>query len=331
MKNVPVFLTAFLSRIQDVNTNSIETYKAFECDALMFLRFYQALIKQDPPEKISTQDVSNFDPELLKKLTLNEVYAYGAYLKNTRKNSHKTIGRRLTTIKSLLKYLTEVAEIIDRSESIYNKIEKPRPTSKLPYYLTESEARKLLDSASENIRSYTAIYIFLTTAVRLSELINIKMNDIRPNKSLTVTGKGNKQRVIPLSDNCVKVIDKYKKHRRKRIKRRKEKGSFVDEEYLFLSSYMQKMEKSTLHRALKKEFEKAGMKECTIHKLRHTAATLLHSQGVPIRTLQKLLGHESVTTTSIYTHVSDDELRKSMEKNPLNDLVAEYSYKMGVK
>lgn len=183
-------------------------------------------------------------------------------------------------------------------------------------YLTLEESQKLLSSieSRNKERDYCIITLFLNCGIRLSELCNIKIDDIRKD-ILLVTGKGNKERSIYLNDSCLKSIDEY-------MKVRDEMTGIKDPEYLFLSEQRTRINKRTVQRTVKKYIESAGLdpSKYSTHKLRHTAATLLYKYAnVDIRSLQEILGHENIATTTIYTHVDEEQIREALRANPLND------------
>jgi len=185
------------------------------------------------------------------------------------------------------------------------------------------ESKKLLDVAHDednrnNIRDYAIITLFLNCGMRLSELVNINIKDINfSDCKLNVIGKGNKERTIYLNKACMKAIDEYMQIRPKEAIRVNSKDA------LFLSERRERISNRTVQAIVKKELLKAGLdtNKYSVHKLRHTAATLMYQYGnVDIRALQELLGHESISTTEIYTHVDNSQVRNAVESNPLANL-----------
>jgi len=159
------------------------------------------------------------------------------------------------------------------------------------------------------------ITLFLNCGMRLSELVNINIKDIDfYDNKLNVIGKGNKERTIYLNNACIGAIKRYLDVRPHDAV----KGSSRDA--LFLSEQKRRISNRTVQYVVKEELKKAGLdsNKYSVHKLRHTAATLMYQYGqVDIRALQELLGHESISTTEIYTHVSNDQVRNAVENNPL--------------
>ena len=158
--------------------------------------------------------------------------------------------------------------------------------------------------------------------MRLSELVGINISDIKfDDMKLTVIGKGNKERTIYLNKSCIDAINAYLKVRPTNPK----KDSKNSDKALFLSSYRQRISKRTVENVVDRELLNAGLdtSKYSTHKLRHTAATLMYKYGqVDIRALQELLGHESISTTEIYTHVDNDQVRSAVESNPLSSFKA---------
>ena len=197
----------------------------------------------------------------------------------------------------------------------------------MPKYLSLEQSQKLLKVAdSTDNRNYKRDFaittLFLNCGMRLSELVGINIRDIDFDENkMTVIGKGNKERVIYLNKSCINAINDYLASRpAPSLIRRDSKNS---DKALFLSEQKKRISNRTVQLIITKELEAAGLdtKKLSVHKLRHTAATLMYQYGnVDIRALQELLGHESIATTEIYTHVSNEQVRNAVERNPLADL-----------
>ncbi len=154
--------------------------------------------------------------------------------------------------------------------------------------------------------------------MRLSELIGINVKDINfEEKTLRVIGKGNKERTIYLNDACIDALNCYIAVRPTEGVKHDSKNS---EKALFLSERKERISNRTVQYIVKRELAKAGLdvEKFSVHKLRHTAATLMYQHGVDIRSLQELLGHKSISTTEIYTHVNNEQIRDAVNQNPLN-------------
>ena len=206
-------------------------------------------------------------------------------------------------------------------------LETPKLDKRLPKYLSLDDSKKLLtvtvnDESDENKeRDYAIITLFLNCGLRLSELIGINLQDINfDDYKLTVIGKGNKERTIYLNKACINAIKDYIKVRPTEGVKNDSKAS---NKALFLSKRRERISNRTVQYIVEKELRKPGLdtSKYSTHKLRHTAATLMYQYGeVDIRALQEILGHKSISTTEIYTHVSNEQARDAIERNPLANL-----------
>lgn len=199
-------------------------------------------------------------------------------------------------------------------------MESPKINKRHPIYLTLDESVSLLSSLDTNncnyLRDYCILTLFLNCGMRLSELCSIKIDKIKGD-TLTIIGKGNKERTVYLNDACISAINNYLS------KRNDSKATDENKKYLFLSSRNTPINKRTVELLVKKHVKNAGLTNAkyTPHKLRHTAATLMYKHGnVDIRSLQSILGHENISTTQIYTHVDEEILREAANSNPLANI-----------
>ena len=316
----PEYLNAFLdysATILNKSSNSIKEYNYDISNFLKFIKISYKLTTETDPEKVSVRDLSIND---LKKVTLNDIHAYLAYMTNTFNSKAATRARKASTIRIFFKFLTQKEKILDVNPA--QNLENPKLDKRLPKYLSLEDSQKLLDiTANEDenrnaIRDYAIITLFLNCGLRLSELIGINTTDIDFSEcKLTVIGKGNKERTIYLNKACMKAINEYFACRPQGKKDTKN-----SEKALFLSERQTRIGRRTVQHIVEKELHNAGLdsKQCSAHKLRHTAATLMYQYGqVDIRALQVLLGHESISTTEIYTHVENEQVRNAVENNPL--------------
>lgn len=308
----------FLNYSSTIRGKSDSTIEAYRYDLGLFFRFlkrYRKLVTPDIPfDEILIHDI---DDDFLKKVTLSEIYAFLSYMDKQRQNSAYARARKTACIKTFFKYLSVKARIIDKDPTL--ELERPKIKKRNPVYLTLDESRTLLRSMDkENInykRDYCILTLFLNCGMRLSELVNIRISKIK-NDTLTVIGKGNKERVVYLNQASINSIHQYMSVRSEI----ETKDEYKD--YLFLSTQKRPINKRTVEILVKKHVHTAGLYDdkYTPHKLRHTAATLMYKHGkVDIRSLQMILGHENVSTTQIYTHVDNDALREAVNLNPLAD------------
>jgi integrase/recombinase XerD len=311
--DMPDFLSEFLNYLHTIKGKSPNTVLVYFYDLRLFLRFLlqhkKIVDKSFEFEKI---DINNFDLEMLKTVKLADLYAFMSHVSNIRENSSHGRARKVASLKSLFKYLFDKAKYIPYNPAA--ELESPKIIKRLPRYLDVDESKNLLDSISgDNFkRDYAIITLFLNCGMRLSELVGINISSIKEKTTMTVIGKGDKERFIPLNEACVAAIDDYLVVR--------EKQGVKDPDALFLSERRQRISKEMVQKIVKKFIREAGLdaKKYSTHKLRHTAATLMYKYGnVNIRELQELLGHESIATTEIYTHLDKQQLRQAVEKNPL--------------
>ncbi len=313
MDNIPLPLMGFLNYMETIQGKSKNTIKEYYYDLRMFLRHLKIQRELVPSHaefrKIRIDDI---DIELIKTVTLEDLYDFIAYVTFKRKNSNAAKARKVSTLRSFFKFLHTKMKTIDENPTL--ELETPKTPSRHPVYLTLAEARSLLDAVEGEFRNrdYCILTLFLNCGLRLSELVGINISNIRGD-TLTVIGKGNKERTVYLNDACLTSIENYLRVR--------PRDNIKDRDALFLSKRRQRISNKTVQYLVKKYVEKAGLdtSKYSAHKLRHTAATLMYKHGdVDIRALQQILGHSNISTTQIYTHVDDKRLRDAIKKNPLS-------------
>ena len=258
-------------------------------------------------------DLSPIDINFIKDITLNDAYQFLIYLKQERKNNETTRARRVIAIRRFFIYLTDNLGLLESNPM--KNLDIPKTKKSLPKYLTLEEAEKLLAVVDGKYkeRDYAIITLFLNCGMRLSELVSIDYNDIKADGSLVITGKGNKERNVYLNTACLVAINNY-------LKVRPTDG--VRDRALFLSARNQRISPKTVQHIVYSNLEKAGLGDrgLSVHKLRHTAATLMYQHGdVDLLLLKEILGHENLGTTEIYTHISSDATKKAIEANPLSN------------
>ncbi|AAO35862.1 tyrosine recombinase XerC [Clostridium tetani] len=312
---LPQQLNNFLNYLTTVKERSPNTMSAYKVDLVMFFRFLK-LYKTKLPKDIEFDDIdiSDIDDEFIRKITLTDLYSFMAFLDNYRDNGSYAKARKVATLKSFFKFLYSKVKILEENPAI--ELESPKIKKRNPTYLTLEESKRLLASidGTNKARDYCIITLFLNCGLRLSELCSIDISKIKED-TLYVIGKGNKERTIYLNKACLKAVEDYLKVRNKNLDKIKDKDA------LFISRNNTRINKRTVEIMLKKYLKKANLDEekYTPHKLRHTAATLMYKHGdVDIRSLQKILGHENISTTQIYTHVDNEKLREAVKLNPLS-------------
>lgn len=230
-------------------------------------------------ENIKTIDIHNMPIDVIKKIKLEDIHAFLYYLTDTYHSKAATRARKAASIRVFFQYLTQKANLLEIDPA--QGLETPKIDKRLPKYLSLEESKKLLEvtkSTSNEFkeRDYSIITLFLNCGMRLSELVGINIKDINfSDNKLTVIGKGNKERTIYLNDACVNAIKEY-------IAVRPHDGvKFDSRDALFLSKRKERISNRMVQEIVKKELGKAGldMNKYSVHKLRHTAATLMYQYG----------------------------------------------------
>ena len=317
----PEIIKEFLSYHEVVKGHSIKTVDEYFLDLRTFIRFIKQKRnlspKAQPFDEIIINDV---DLSFFATVTKTDIYDFMSFLSRDRatkpRSYDKEFGlsagsraRKLAALKSLYKYLTIKTEKLKNNP--LEAFDAPKTRRTLPKYLSLDESKALLSNVSgrNTIRDVCILTLFLNCGIRISELVGLNLSDIRVD-NLRVLGKGNKERVVYLNDSSAAAINSYLSIRAK---------MGVDCPALFLSEQKQRITRATVHRLVKLHLGEAGIDSSSYsaHKLRHTAATLMLKNGVDVRTLQELLGHEHINTTEIYTHIENTDLRIAAAANPL--------------
>lgn len=313
----PEYLNSFLDYSITILNKSPNSVKEYNYDLVNFFKFMA--------DRFELTDIKSFTEKYLKKITLNDIHAYVSHLAIDNRSKATTRARKISTIRIFFKYLSQKANILEINPA--QNLETPKLEKRMPKYLSLDDSKKLLNAAeNEDNRNYKRDYaittLFLNCGMRLSELVGININDIDFNEcKMTVIGKGNKERTIYLNKSCMVAISSYLNSRPpSNMVKHDSKNS---DKALFLSEQKQRISNRTVQNIITKELKHAGLdsKNLSVHKLRHTAATLMYQYGnVDIRALQEVLGHESISTTEIYTHVANVQARSAIENNPLSDV-----------
>ncbi|AJG99535.1 recombinase XerC [Clostridium beijerinckii] len=318
--NLPESLVDFLNYLETIKSTSINTIDGYRIDLTIFFRFmmiYKGKVNSDSVE-FEDIDIRVIDDEFLRGIKLRDLYAFLSFTEKYRDNSSYARARKVATLKSFFKFLFGKAKVITENPAL--ELESPKINKRHPVYLTLNQSIHLLESLNKNDKNYSRDYcilmFFLNCGMRLSELCSIQIDKIRDD-TLTIIGKGNKERTVYLNDACLKALANY-------LNVRDDSKALSDnKKFLFLSSRNVPINKRTVEIMIKKHITNAGLTDdkYTPHKLRHTAATLMYKYGnVDIRSLQSILGHTNISTTQIYTHVDDDSLRDAVKSNPLSKL-----------
>lgn len=312
----PKILTDFLSYHESVQGHSIRTVDEYFLDLRSFLRYMKhkrELVPRDMP--MDDIDIRDIDLDFISGISLSEIYDYLAYLSRSRQLNNASRARKVSSIRSFYKYLSSKTHLMEVNP--VQDLDSPRQKKALPRYLTLDESIQLLEAVDgdNKERDYCILMLFLNCGLRISELIGLNVMDIREN-TLRVLGKGNKERVLFLNDGCKEAISDYLVVRNAM--------TLIDKEAFFVTSRKTRITRAAVHKMVKKRLLEAGLDASlySSHKLRHTAATLMLQNGVDVRTLQEVLGHDNLNTTQIYTHVDSENLRIAARANPLASMRA---------
>ena len=321
----PQILREFLAYHENIKGQSQRTISEYYLDLRMFFRFIK-LMRADMPIDSRLDDIPIKDVDLffVESITTSEIFDFLSYLANDRTTnpdapvpdygiSTSSRARKLSAIKSFYKYLTVRTKQLQ--ENPVADLEYPKLRKSLPKYLTMEQSAALLKSVSgqNEKRDYAILMLFLNCGIRRSELVGLNLSDVYEDR-IRVVGKGNKERFVYFGAACRKAIDAYLIERNKKV--------LSDNRALFGSRDNNRISVTAVHRLVKKALLQAGLDstQFSAHKLRHTAATMMLSGGVDVKTVQEVLGHENLNTTQIYTHIESTELKLAAEANPLSKL-----------
>lgn len=315
LKELPAIVQKYLTHQSVILHKSQLTVLEYASDLRSFLRFLMvqsgSADSNTAFNKIAVKDIND---DLIYNAVADDVYEYINFCRTENNNSENTRLRKFSSISSFYKWMAAHGYV---ETNPMENLERPKHKKSLPKYLTLEESINLLDhiDGKHKERDYCIITFFLNCGLRLSELVSLNYNDIRPDRSMKVTGKGNKQRMVYLNDACMNAFERY-------MKVRPTEGiALKDKNALFLSQQKRRISPKTVQHIVITLFDKIGLggQGFSTHKLRHTAATLLYQHSdTDVMVLKELLGHESLATTEIYTHVVNEQVRKAVESSPLN-------------
>lgn len=316
---LPPKVNEYITELIVVKALSKATIEQYITDLYLFFCFLE---KKDtllsPDEKQRNQyDLSYIDIDYLSKITLRDASEFLVYCNEVRHNDVKARGRKASSIRGFFKYISEKMGYIERNPM--SQLQVATGKKSLPKYLTLEESIALLESVSgkDTQRDYCILTLFLNCGLRLAELVSLNVTDVKlDNETMVVTGKGNKQRVVYLNAACVNAIEAYLKVR--------PHNSLKDNDAkkaLFVSRLGKRIGRQAVQLMVYKQLEKIGLdgQHYSVHKLRHTAATLMYQHGgVDTLVIKEVLGHENLATTEIYTHLESKQLREAAKSNPLS-------------
>ncbi|MGN0492629.1 MAG: tyrosine recombinase XerC [Acutalibacteraceae bacterium] len=318
LNSCPAFLRDFLTYNETIKGKSSRSVEGYYIDLRTFFR-YMLLVRGKVPKnaEFNKIDINSADIELVRSVTISDLYAFMVYCKEELQNNTATRARKTSTLRIFFKYMSVQTHQIPTNPA--ELLESPKVKQSLPRHLTLENSLELLnsvDGANER-RDYCILTLFLNCGLRLSELCGLNLSDISSDGIMTVTGKGNKERAVYLNDSCLAAVKAY-------LAVRPNEGIVVtDRNALFISRNHRRISPKTVQHIVKTYLEKAGLGGMgfSTHKLRHTAATLMYQHGkVDIRVLKDILGHANLGTTQIYTHVSDAQIKRAVDANPLSNV-----------
>lgn len=323
LQEAPPVIRDYLVYLETIMGRSPRTVHEYYLDLRTFFRFLlqkRGMVSSSLEfEKITLTQV---DMNLVRNVTRSEILDFLIYAARQRPKYHKssetsygndvpTRARKISALRGFYKYYCDKVQLI--TDNPTKSLDIPKAKKDLPKYLTLQESIDLLEAIDGPYqeRDFCIITLFLNCGMRVSELVNIDLQDISEDR-LRLLGKGNKERIVYLNQACINAINAYLPHRIA--------PKIGHKNALFISRLGQRMDVQTVKALVKKYLSIAGLgqKHCSVHKLRHTAATLMYQNGVDVRTLKEILGHENLNTTMIYTHIVDQNLKEAAKVNPLN-------------
>ena len=318
LQNCPPIIRDFLTYNETIKGKSSLSVEGYYLDLQTFFRyllFSRGLV--DGQEDFTQIDIKSVDINLIKTVTISDLYSYLVFCKNERQNNAATRARKTSTLKIFFKYLCEQTHQLETNPALM--LESPKVKQSLPKHLTLEDSLELLKSVEgpNQKRDYCILTLFLNCGLRLAELCSLNLGDIKPDGTMTITGKGNKERLVYLNSACQSAVQEYLKVRPN------DNINAIDRNALFVSRNKRRISPKTVQHIVKTYLDKAGLGDqgFSTHKLRHTAATLMYQHGqVDIRVLKDILGHANLGTTQIYTHVSDAQIKNAVDKNPLSNV-----------
>ena len=313
---LPQLVVDYILYLDVVKNKSSLTVNEYASDIRTFFRYIlksRGIVHDEIP--FEEVDISKLDITFMKTITLNDAYTFLSYCRSDRDNNPATRARKAVAIKRFFRYLSVQMKLMD--DNPLQELDSPKLKKSLPKYLTLEQSLDLLGciDGKNKERDYCIITLFLNCGLRLAELVGLNYNCVRTDNTMKVTGKGNKERVVYLNDACVKAVNRYLAVR--------PVDGVIDKNALFISRNMRRIHPRTVENIVKKFLDKSGLggQGFSVHKLRHTAATLMYQHGnVDILLIKEILGHENLSTTEIYTHIVDSQLKGAVDSNPLSSV-----------
>ncbi len=300
----------YLRNIRGLSAKTVDEYCLDLRTFFRFLKHSHGLVDPGVPmEEISVRDV---DLELIRSVKELDIFEFMNYVTDERKNNSSSRQRKSTALKSFFRHLVIHEKLLDSDPT--ETLTPPKKKKALPHFLSLEQSIELLQAVEgpNAERDRCMLTLFLNCGLRLSELVSLNISDVRSNNStIRILGKGNKERIVYLNQACLEAVAAYLAVR--------PKDGVVDRNALFISNRGTRISPKTVQHVVKTYLDKIGLSGpgYSVHKLRHTAATLMYRSGTDIRVLQDILGHANLGTTEIYTHTSSDQMEQAIKNNPL--------------
>lgn len=318
--DVPDILRNYLNYMLVIKGRSENTVKEYYYDLRTFFKYIHAISNDLDILNLDKIELDNFDDNLLKQVELNDLYEFMTYINNFKSSNDSYKARKVASLRSFYNYLSTKIGFMENNPAI--NLDTPKLKKRVPKFLTLEESIRLLKSIDGKFRERDiAIFVlFLNCGLRLSELVGINISNINFEKrTLRIIGKGNKERIVFLNNICIEAINSY-------LVVRPTDVEYSDKDALFISSKNRRISNRMVEILAKKYFKAADIDATRYspHKLRHTAATIMYKEGnVDIKTLQEILGHVSISTTQIYTHINSQDMKDAADNNPFNSVSLE--------
>lgn len=318
--DVPDILRNYLNYMLVIKGRSENTVKEYYYDLRTFFKYIHAISNDLDILNLDKIELDNFDNNLLKQVELNDLYEFMTYINNFKSSNDSYKARKVASLRSFYNYLSTKIGFMENNPAI--NLDTPKLKKRVPKFLTLEESIRLLKSIDGKFRERDiAIFVlFLNCGLRLSELVGINISNINFEKrTLRIIGKGNKERIVFLNNICIEAINSY-------LVVRPTDVEYSDKDALFISSKNRRISNRMVEILAKKYFKAADIDATRYspHKLRHTAATIMYKEGnVDIKTLQEILGHVSISTTQIYTHINSQDMKDAADNNPFNSVSLE--------
>jgi len=312
---LPLFLSDYLTYLDVIRGKARRTVSEYYHDIDLFLRWMHCTLNKQPVSECADVELSAVTTAELERVTVSLLYDYIRYLRDVRGNTPRSVSRRMSAVRSLFRYLTKTKGMltVDPCQSL----ELPVVKKSLPRFLTLEESLRMLKTAEESpshdmLRDYCIVTLFLNCGFRLAELVGMNVKDVDfYNRQIRVLGKGSKERIVYLNDACLAAIRSYLDAR---------ENPPEEPDALFLSRNHRRISRRRVQQIVENTLNASGLagRGLSTHKLRHTAATLMYQHGhVDTLTLKDILGHQSIATTEIYTHLSSEQRQNAIDSNPL--------------